>query len=249
MPRKRTVREAVKGANYTTRGRGSKIEYTNNAWRIPRGTPRGSFDTYEHKRLRCSPKDNYLVGWTPKMTNAQVAKLVGQNKRDCYVRGIKVAYRLLDPYGWQSGPRLGARKRPPPDPPWSVKKSPVPKRSPPQSAKTSPVPKQSPPQSAKKSPVSKQSPLVVKGEVVSEEETLARDVSEFGLRAVYEKPARGGARKGSGRMSIGDSQLKEQIQGKFNFQEHTPKSAKKSPVSKQSPRRSSRIRRTPMKYR
>ena len=158
MPRKKTVREAVKGANYTTRGRGSKIEYTNNAWRIPRGTPRGSFDTYEHKRLRCSPKDNYLVGWTPKMTNAQVAKLVGQNKRDCYVRGIKVAYRLLDPYGWQSGPRLGARKRPPPDPPWSVKKSPVPKQSPPQSAKTSPVSKQSPPQSAKTSPVPKRSP-------------------------------------------------------------------------------------------
>ena len=73
-----------------------------------------------------------------------------------------------------------------------------------------------------------------------EEETLARDVSEFGLRAVYEKPARGGARKGSGRMSIGDSQLKEQIQGKFNFQEHTPQSAKKSPVPKQSPPQSAK---------
>lgn len=70
--------------------------------------------------------------------------------------------------------------------------------------------------------------VVVKGEVIGEravESYIEEEVSRF----VYETPERiripeqGGAREGSGRMTVGDTALKEQIEGGLAFKEKIQK--------------------------
>ena len=69
--------------------------------------------------------------------------------------------------------------------------------------------------------------VMVKGEVIGEqavESYIEEEVSRF----VYEtpersRPERGGAREGSGRMTVGESALKEQIEGGLAFKEKIQK--------------------------
>jgi hypothetical protein len=73
--------------------------------------------------------------------------------------------------------------------------------------------------------------VIVKGEVIGEREVESY-IEEEVARFVYETPerripafssGRGGAREGSGRMTVGESALKEQIEGGLAFKEQIKK--------------------------
>ena len=98
MQRRTTQCERRKaGEDYTVRRRkGETTIKTNNAWKLPRGFARSNMNTYKHKEneLKCGAKNNWVVGWGPTLTNRQVAKLIGQTKKMCYNRGVKVGYTV-----------------------------------------------------------------------------------------------------------------------------------------------------------
>tara|TARA_B100001996_G_C18614627_1_gene575192 strand:+ start:813 stop:1217 length:405 start_codon:yes stop_codon:yes gene_type:complete len=92
MPKKR---EAIVGKDFMRHYRQKKELFSNNAWRAPRGVKPQDFNNYVHRNLKCTRRDNYVVGWKPNMTNREVAKLFGKTKSECFKRGKSVMRKIM----------------------------------------------------------------------------------------------------------------------------------------------------------
>lgn len=88
-------REAIVGQDFMRHYRQKKEIFTNNAWRAPRNVKPKDFNNYVHRNLKCTRRDNYVVGWKPNMTNREVAKLFGKTKSECFKRGKKVMRKIM----------------------------------------------------------------------------------------------------------------------------------------------------------